>query len=129
MSDVLNKVNLMDIAYPCATYALRRVGSNWSVERLLNYMPEPYSELSVGDIVVWDNLDSPDESSAYIMDEHGRPIWRSVTYKKHMAVYEGDGVVSDVKLIGKLGIPNIRMKRLSEMPKKPTGIIPVRALC
>lgn len=125
---IMNAVDLTDITYPCATYALRRIGSHWPVERLLNFPPEPFTELNVGDILVWDRLDSPEETSAYIMDEHGRPISRSVAYNRHLGVYEGDGVVSDVKFIGELGIPNIRMKRLSEMPKQPTGRIPLEVL-
>lgn len=125
---IMNAVDLTDITYPCATYALRRVGSHWPVERLLNFPHEPFTELNVGDILVWDRLDSPEETSAYIMDKHGWPISRSVAYNRHFGVYEGDGVVSVVRFIGELGIPNIRMKRLSEMPKQPTGRIPLEVL-
>ena len=124
----MKAVDLTDITYPCATYALRRVGSHWPVERLINFPPEPFFELNVGDVLVWDVLDSPKEMSAYVIDEHGRPISRVVAYNRHFGVFEGDGVVSDVKFIGELVIPNIRVRRLSEMARQPTGRIPLEVL-
>lgn len=124
----MKAVDLTDITYPCATYALRRVGSHWPVERLINFPPEPFFELNVGDVLVWDRLDSPKEMSAYVIDERGRPISRVVAYNRHFGVFEGDGVVSDVKFIGEPAIPNIRMRRLSEVARQPTGRIPLEVL-
>lgn len=120
----LEEVYLEEFMYPCVLYAKRRVGILMSLQDIYSLEGLPYentNQLSVGDIVVWERFEEEDTDMTLSMGGRG-PITTKVALGRHFAVYEGDGMVSDICFDAEHYFPRIRLTLLEER-KRPKNII------
>lgn len=107
------------LIYPCWAYAFARIGRDFSLEHLEDYKKKLESFylplLGVGDFVVWRAKNVFDDFCPTMIDDTGQVLHRRVLYDMHVAVYEGDGLVSDCSCAESLPA-HIRMRRLSDLP-------------
>ena len=118
-------VDMTDVAFVCATYCMRRIGYMGTIHEFLLIEPEKYTtttDVLIGDILVW-NIDNA-EGEVPALEICKATIISSFTkFNKHYGVFEGNGLVSDIRLMGDMLIPNIRFRRLSGLLREPDGII------
>lgn len=120
MKDVMFLENI----YPCWSYALARVGrkDDFSFDWLKYIMPKllvPYSNQNLlsGNLLVW----KAHNPSIYYLPVHieydGQIISEQIKYEHHVAVFEGQGLCSDmVHGEGEFAIPFIiRMRKVTQL--------------
>ena len=121
---LLLDVDMTDVAYVCATYCMRRVGYKGTIHQFLSIVPDKYTtDILLGDILVW-NVDAEGEVPALEISQ-STIISSFAKFDRHYGVFEGSELelVSDVRLMGDMLIPNIRLRRLSDLLREPDGII------
>lgn len=123
----LKDVFLLDFLYPCATYVVKRLGIDMSPKDLYQTTGKEYDgnpeSLSVGDVLVWNyRKDSPTLDVVMQMTDRG-PITSRKIQGKHLGVYEGDGLVSDLTFYEDPPIPFIRQIPLEEIKSRPLEVI------
>lgn len=120
MQDVL----FLEHMYPCRSYCLTRIGRRdlLTLDWLNNEFPkllQPFGEnisLNVGDIIVWKHEAHNIYRPIHMKDD--QVIFEQIKYSYHTAVYEGNGLVSDMVLDG-ADIPLIIRKRQLEQLSRP----------
>ena len=118
-------VDMTDVAFVCATYCMRRIGYMGTIHEFLLIEPEKYTtttDVLIGDILVWNTNDSRGEVPALEICK-GTIISSFIKFDRHYGIFEGNGLVSDVRLMGDMMIPNIRFRRLSDLLREPDGVI------
>lgn len=128
----MEDVEIPELIYPCWAYALRRIGKadlfslHWVHEVVLTL--ETYNSTLVckGDFVVWNTPSADIQKDKY-------PVWitpdgdvlsKYVRYDVHVAVYEGNNVVSDMSSFYGNCLPFIIRKYcLNEVPCKPDKML------
>lgn len=111
----MKDVCLLDFAYPCVAYVIRRLGIDATVDRVMSLTTEPYApsvDLNVGDVVIWDYKHDTKVTDAVItMGKYG-PITTRLAFTAHFGVYEGNGLVSDITYDDCSHFPCIRLMPL-----------------
>ncbi|MFV0347709.1 MAG: hypothetical protein ACK5JO_03905 [Halodesulfovibrio sp.] len=110
---------LIEFAYPCVAYVIKRLGLSVDIERILAMRGERYSSttpLMDGDIVVWERSDGPHVSDATLTFSQRGPITTRLHLGRHFGVYEGEGLVSDLTFDGDTYYPRIRLMLLADHP-------------
>jgi len=128
----LNKVILLKTD-TCLTYALRRIGKDELVNKVNYENVHDYFEsfqftdrkrlnLKVCDILLWQRdakyIDMPWEISI-----DGKILWHRKIMGSHVAVYEGDGIISDNTRLINPPHPSIRVRKLEQLNKMPDYIL------
>lgn len=114
---MLNDVSLTEFMWPCLDYALRRVGygSVRTKENLeLNFgtwlIPDDLSEIPEGAILFWENAEG---EKSWLLTIKDKIVFETYTFNRgHYAVYEGDGLISDLGWHD--DSPYIRFRKLGE---------------
>lgn len=126
----LNDVMMEEYMYPCVHYALKRIGSVLSPSETMKLPRQEFKsvdDLERGDIVVWvSKKRKPWIEMVIGMREGLGPVMRRFKDDFHVAVYEGDGMFSDVTLRGKQG-PTVSVFPLTDW-HAPDEVIPHASL-
>lgn len=118
---------LRDFMYPCATYVVQRLGLERDPITLFEMEATPYDKntmmLYTGDILIWDQQkDVPPNSVVLRMSDKG-PITSKQIRGRHMAVYEGNGIISELIFYDDAITPSIRQMYLYDKKYDPVEII------
>jgi len=117
----------------CLTYVLRRLGKIELIN-LVNYENihdyfESYqftekrkNKLEIGDILIWQR-DSKLFDMPWEIDENGKIIWHRKIIGSHVAIYEGDEMISDTTRLITPPHPNLRLRKLNQLYKMPDYIL------
>ena len=116
-------VDLTDLTWTCAVYVMRRIGYNGTIHDFLKLKYHKYHyPFNIGDVVLWKHRDTSYSTPA-IRIENDLPINEYLKLDKHYAVYEGNGIISDIQLLGDMQLPGIRFRKLRDLHTKPAYII------
>lgn len=122
----MKDVYLEEFAYPCARYAVLRTGCKYSVRYIMETaLLEKYTTISclkIGDIVVWEKDKGEENANLTICDKS--IITTRLFYGRHIGVYEGKGLVSDLVFIHETYYPTIRLKKMCDYPN-PVGYLSI----
>ena len=114
----MQDVSLIEFAYPCALYAIRRTGRTCSLRDLMEAEGTHFTtveDLNPGDILVWERDKNENISNCTLTMGVRGPITTKIQQHRHFAVYEGDGLASDTTFEGtNTFYPTIRLMPLSE---------------
>lgn len=115
----------------CLTYALKRIGlaptPNYKYENLesdFDMVPFFFGpQCNSGVLLLWDSnketVDLP-----WTITESGRIITRAISSRIHVAVYEGDGLVSDCSRDkAHSSLPVLKMRHINELGRQPDKIL------
>ena len=120
----LKNVELTDFKFPCVTYILRRSGLKMSPEEFVSapwkFKPFDESVAEIGDIVCWQN--GGFQTDVTLKMSEGIPVTTSICCDYHYAIYEGNGLISDLTIDGNNYAPRIRV-RGSVDARKPDFIL------
>lgn len=114
----LKEIHLEEFRYPCVEYCIRRLGRKETVTKLMARETTDYTDntkLQVGDIIIWynDAWENNDRRECTLrIGSHG-PVSDYVNFGVHYAVYEGDGLVSDLVFDSEFYFPHIRITPLA----------------
>lgn len=127
----LHPVEFPELIYPCWAYAFARNGKKFTLEWLkydLDKVAQPYDAAVVeaGDILIWNITEA--NRSRYLypvsIDQNGLVVNKVVDYNCHVAVYEGDGRISQMVSFYDGCLPFIiRMSYLEEAKCPPDMMI------
>lgn len=114
----MQDVSLIEFAYPCALYAIKRTGAAFSVQELMEAEGTHFTtveDLNPGDILVWERDKHENISDCVLTIGSRGPITTKIQQHRHFAVYEGDGLASDTTFEGTTTFyPVIRLMPLTE---------------
>lgn len=114
----MQDVMLEEFMWPCVHYAIKRTGSTLKPSEVLALPRKEFTDtqsLQCGDIVVWASKRRKNpftEMTAGFREGVG-PVMRRFKDNFHVAVYEGNGLFSDVTIRGNKG-PTISVFRLDD---------------
>lgn len=118
---------LRDFMYPCATYVVHRLGLERDPITLFEMEATPYDKntmmLYTGDILIWDRQKDDSPNSVVLRMSDKGPITSKQIRGRHMAVYEGDGMVSELIFYDDAITPSIRQMYLYDKKYDPVEII------
>jgi hypothetical protein len=118
-------------AETCLTYALRRIGLEpsksycyESLENDFNMIPfREFGQLTQGVLLLWDSNREYVELP-WSIDEKGRIVTSKISSRIHLAVYEGNGLVSDCSRRGNpSSLPSLKMRKLREIDREPDKVL------
>lgn len=99
----LHRVEFPELIYPCWAYAFARNGKEFTLEWLkydLDKVVKLYDRgnIGIGDILIWNAIESERSRHLYPVSiaESGVVVNKLVDYNCHVAVYEGDGRISQM---------------------------------
>lgn len=114
----------------CLTYALKRIGLepiNYGYDDLeKDFEVHPFffgPKCNSGVLLMWDahvkEVDIP-----WFISERGRIISRPIKTRIHIAVYEGDGLVSDCSRgEAPSGLPQLKLRHIDDIKRQPDKIL------
>lgn len=117
----------------CLTYALRRIGKLELVNEVnyenihdhflsFQFTEKLKNKLQVGDMLLWQRdvkyVDMPWE-----IDIEGKILWHRKITGSHVAVYEGNGIISDNTRLIYPPHPNLRVRKLEQLNKMPDYVL------
>lgn len=114
----------------CLTYALKRLGleptycDHNSIHEYFTQLPFPKKEVELepGTIILWDK-DMEWTWLPWKINTSGKIEWKNVQIGYHYGLYEGDGLFSDCTRLVNPPHPTLRMRKLSEVKKRPDWIL------
>lgn len=118
----------------CLSYSFKRIGKSNLIENMKiediesNFDIIDYHDLKgeykIGDLIVWTHNQKIRAIPMEITKE-GILISHETMLKRHISVYEGNGLVSDVTrgLIDGSFAPSLRIRKVKEIKIRPTFII------
>lgn len=127
----LHPVEFPELIYPCWAYAFARNGKKFTLEWLkydLDKVAKPYAygNAGIGDVLIWNQEESKRTIGLYPVriTQAGRVVNRIVDYNCHVAVYEGDGMISQMVSFYDGCLPFIiRMSYLEEAKCPPDMMV------
>lgn len=115
----------------CLTYAFKRIGKSELIDDV-NYdnihdffesgVFTKNKKLKKGDILYW-NRDSKYVDLPWEISEEGKILWHRKIVGSHVAVYEGDDIISDNTRFVQSPHPTLRVRKLSQLNKMPDYIL------
>lgn len=115
----------------CLTYALRRIGKEELVNQCNYESIHDYFEstiftskkkLQIGDVLYW-SRDSIFRDLPWEINQDGKILWHRKIIGSHVAVYEGDDMISDNTRSVQPPHPTLRVRKLSQLNKMPDYIL------
>lgn len=114
----------------CLTYALKRIGLepiNYTYEDLeKDFHMKPFffgPDCNSGVLLLWDANKKRTEIPWMILED-GRIVSKPVTTGIHVAVYEGQGLVSDCsRKDSPSSMPQLKMRHINELKRQPDWIL------
>ena len=115
----------------CLTYALKRIGleapPNYGYDQLENdFKSIPFfygPDCNTGVLLLWDsNMETVD--LPWLITEDGRVVSKPVKTRIHVAVYEGQGLISDCSRKGApSSLPILKLRHINELGRQPDKIL------
>lgn len=115
----------------CLTYAFKRIGKSnliddVSYDNIHDFFESSVyrknKKLNIGDILYW-NRDSKFVDLPWEIDINGKILWHRKIINSHVAVYEGDDIISDNTRFVQPPHPTLRVRKLSQLNKMPDYIL------
>jgi hypothetical protein len=115
----------------CLTYVLRRLGKCDLIETITYDNIHDYFDLlpftkkrklEIGDILLWQR-DSTMVDMPWEIEKSGKIIWHRKIIGSHVAIYEGDNMISDTTRFLTPPHPNLRLRKLEQLYKIPDYVL------
>lgn len=115
----------------CLTYAFKRIGKSELINDVTYDNIHDFFDSSVwtknkklkkGDILYW-NRDMKYVDLPWEIDTDGKITWHRKSISSHVAVYEGDDIISDNTRFVIPPHPTLRVRKLSQLNKMPDYIL------